>query len=149
MAPKTFDVPGGQTVEVPDPKQAKETGRATRRTYPAKYKAAILAEYDGLDKTGKGELLRREGLYTSLISAWRDQRDRGALKALEASPGRRAKGPAEREVERLAAENAKLAKRLATADRVIEVQGKLSALLEDLAAEGAQSTSDTETRRRR
>ncbi|MGB5756586.1 MAG: hypothetical protein WBM50_06700, partial [Acidimicrobiales bacterium] len=94
MPPKTFDVPGGQTVVVPDPKPE----RATRRTYPAKYKAAILAEYDQLDKQGKGELLRREGLYTSLISAWREQRDRGALKALESTPGRPAKDPRDREL---------------------------------------------------
>lgn len=133
MPPKTFDVPGGQTLVVPDPKPE----RAKRRTYSAKYKAAILAEYEQLDKQGKGELLRREGLYTSLISAWRDQRDRGALAALEAAPGRRGKDPRERELDRLRTENDKLSERLETAERVIEVQGKLSALLEDLAAEGA------------
>jgi transposase-like protein len=146
MPPKTFDVPGGQTVVVPDPKAE----RPTRRTYPARYKAAILAEYDQLDKRGKGELLRREGLYTSLISAWREQRDRGALKALEASPGRPVKDTRDRELDRLRAENAKLAKRLETAERVIEVQGKLSALLEDLAAEGATTepaASDPKRRR--
>ena len=49
------------------------------RQYPAKYKAEILAEYERLDKAGKGALLRREGLYTSLISEWRKQRDRGAM----------------------------------------------------------------------
>ncbi|MDZ7734588.1 MAG: hypothetical protein U5R31_17230 [Acidimicrobiia bacterium] len=81
--------------------------------------------------------MRREGLYTSLISAWRDQRDRGALAALEAAPGRRGKDPRERELDRLRTENDKLSERLETAERVIEVQGKLSALLEDLAAEGA------------
>ena len=145
MPPKTFDVPGGQNLVVPDPKPQ----RATRRTYPAKYKAAILAEYDQLDKQGKGELLRREGLYTSLISAWRDQRDRGGLKALESTPGRPAKDPRERELERLRAENDKLAKRLETAERVIEVQGKLSALLEDLAAEGATDTTASTPKRRR
>ncbi len=145
MPPKTFDVPGGQTLVVPDPKP----DRATRRTYPAKYKAAILAEYDQLDKQGKGELLRREGLYTSLISAWRDQRDRGALKALESTPGRPAKDPRDRELDRLRAENDKLAKRLETAERVIEVQGKLSALLEDLAAEGATDTPASTPKRRR
>ena len=81
MTLKAFEVPGGQTLVVPDSKQP---GRATRRSYSAKYKAAILAEYDDLDKAGKGALLRREGLYTSLIDAWRKQRDRGGRKALEA-----------------------------------------------------------------
>lgn len=145
MPPKTFDVPGGETLVVPDPKSE----RATRRTYPAKYKAAILAEYELLDKHGKGELLRREGLYTSLITAWRDQRDRGALKALESAPGRPAKDPRDRELDRLRAENDKLAKRLETAERVIEVQGKLSALLEDLAAEGAMTDTNASGQKRR
>jgi transposase-like protein len=144
MVLKAFEVPGGQTLVVPDSKQP---GRATRRSYPAKYKAAILAEYDGLDKAGKGALLRREGLYTSLIDAWRKQRDRGALKALEAPAGRPAKDPRDRELERLRAENDRLARKLETAQRVIEVQGKLSALLEGLAAEGATETSEPATRR--
>jgi transposase len=144
--PKTFDVPGGQTVVVPDPKMPE---RATRRKYPAAYKQRILEEYEQLDKAGKGELLRREGLYTSLITAWRDQRDRGAVKALEATPGRPAKDPRERELDRLRVENAKLAKRLETAERVIDVQGKLSALLEDLAAEGADRPAASDPKRRR
>jgi hypothetical protein len=48
----------------------------------------ILAEYERRDRDGKGALLRREGLYTSLISEWRKQRDQGALQALAAAPGR-------------------------------------------------------------
>lgn len=136
MLTKTFDVPGGDAVVVPDPMSLE---RPWRRTYTAGYKAAVLEEYERLDKTGKGELLRREGLYTSLISAWRQQRDRGALEALAASPGRRAKDPRDVEIARLRGANEKLAKDLTTARRVIEVQGKLSALLEDLAAEGATS----------
>ncbi|MGH9262841.1 MAG: hypothetical protein ACRD08_23565 [Acidimicrobiales bacterium] len=130
---------------MPDPKVPE---RATRRRYPAKYKAAILAEYDRLDKAGKGELLRREGLYTSLISAWRDQRDRGALEALGSTPGRRPKDPRARELDRLRADNERLAKKLETAERVIEVQGKLSALLEDLAAKGATTEASDPKRRR-
>ncbi len=60
--------------DVPDPEVGE---RASRRTYTAKYKLEVLAEYERLDKAGKGALLRREGLYTSLISAWREQRDNG------------------------------------------------------------------------
>jgi transposase len=147
MTVKTFEVlPGGQTLVVPD---SKHPGRATRRSYPAKYKAAILAEYDGLDKAGKGALLRREGLYTSLLDAWRKQRDRGGLKALDAPAGRPVKDPRDRELDRLRVENARLVKKLETAERVIEVQGKLSALLEDLAAEGANETSEQPKRRPR
>jgi DNA-binding MarR family transcriptional regulator len=54
MATKTFEGPGGQSVVVPDPQVPQ---RARRRSYSAKYKAAILAEYDKLDKRGKGELI--------------------------------------------------------------------------------------------
>jgi transposase-like protein len=64
----------------PDP-QVPERPRPPR-TYPAAYKLRILAQYEQLDKQGKGALLRREGLYTSLISEWRKQRDKGALAAL-------------------------------------------------------------------
>jgi transposase-like protein len=120
--------------EVPDP-QVPE--RARRRSYSAKYKAAILAEYDGLDRDGRGALLRREGLYSSLISEWRKQRDKGALEALGKTRGRPPADPVERENARLQAEVAKLRSELETSRRVIEVQGKLSALLEQLATGGA------------
>jgi transposase len=120
--------------EVPDP-QVPE--RATRRSYSARYKAAILAEYDGLDRDGRGALMRREGLYSSLISEWRKQRDKGALEALGKTRGRPPVDPVERENARLKAEIAKLQAELETSRRVIEVQGKLSALLEQLATGGA------------
>lgn len=120
--------------EVPDP-QVPE--RARRRSYSAKYKAAILAEYDALDRDGRGALMRREGLYSSLISEWRKQRDKGALEALGKTRGRPPADPVERENARLKAEVAKLQAELETSRRVIEVQGKLSALLEQLATGGA------------
>jgi transposase len=62
--------------QVPDPEVP---AKARSRTYSAAYKARVLVEYESLDKAGKGALLRREGLYTSLISAWRQQRDQGAV----------------------------------------------------------------------
>jgi transposase len=125
--------------QVPDPEVP---ARAKPRTYSARYKARILAEYEGLDKAGKGALLRREGLYTSLISAWRDQRDKGALQALAAPAGRPAADPAERENARLRRENERLAAELAKARKVIEVQGKLSALLGQLATDSPSSGSE-------
>jgi transposase len=120
--------------EVPDP-QVPE--RARRRSYSAKYKAAILVEYDALDRDGRGALMRREGLYSSLISEWRKQRDKGALEALGKTRGRPPADPVERENARLKAEVARLQAELETSRRVIEVQGKLSALLEQLATGGA------------
>jgi transposase-like protein len=121
-------------VDDPDPEVPE---RAKRRTYTARYKLEILAEYEGLDRDGKGALLRREGLYTSLISEWRNQRDRGALQALGSKPGRPPADPLERENTRLRSRVGQLEDDLDKAHKVIEVQGKLSALLEQLATDGA------------
>ena len=122
----------------PDP-EVPERARGPRR-YSPRYKAQILAEYERLDKAGKGALLRREGLYTSLISEWRKQRDRGALQALAAPAGRPPADSRDREVARLRKQNQRLEAELAKARRVIEVQGKLSALLEQLATDSVPET---------
>jgi transposase len=122
----------------PDP-EVPERARGPRR-YSPRYKAQILEEYERLDKAGKGALLRREGLYTSLISEWRKQRDRGALQALAAPAGRPPTDPRDREVARLRKANQHLEAGLAKARKVIEVQGKLSALLEQLATDSVPET---------
>lgn len=119
----------------PDP-EVPERARGPRR-YSAKYKARVLAEYETLDKAGKGALLRREGLYSSLITAWREQRDRGALAALAKPAGRRPVDPLERENAKLRHRVEKLEGELDKARKVIEVQGKLSALLEQFATDSA------------
>jgi transposase len=122
--------------QVPDP-QVPERPRPPRQ-YPAAYKLRILEEYERLDKAGKGALLRREGLYTSLLSEWRKQRDKGALQALQQRRGRPPVDPLLRENARLAAENARLRDQLARQAKVLEVQGELSALLSRLAASSAE-----------
>lgn len=130
-------VPVTDDIPIPDPEVPERARRP--RTYSARYKAQILAEYESLDKAGKGALLRREGLYTSLISDWRKQRDRGALAELAKPSGRPPVDPVEREVARLRRENERLAGELEKAKKVIEVQGKLSALLEQLATDSERS----------
>jgi transposase len=130
--------PGGR-VSDPDPEIPE---RAKRRSYTARYKLEILDEYETLDRDGKGALLRREGLYSSLLSEWRKQRDKGALEALATKPGRQRLDPVERDNVRLRQRVGRLEDELGTARRVIEVQGKLSALLEELATNSA----DTATR---
>ncbi|MFI7481303.1 transposase [Kocuria sp. M1R5S2] len=125
--------------DVPDPEVPE---RARRRTYTAKYKADVLAEYEACDRAGKGALLRREGLYSSLISSWRDQREAGALEALGKSSGPAPTDPATREVARLGKENQRLAAELEKAKAVIEVQGKLSALLDTLATDSSDNDSE-------
>ena len=81
---------------VPDPELA-ET--AKRRTFTAKYKLSIVREADRCSKPGEiGALLRREGLYSSHLGKWREQRDQGALGALEPKP-RGPRGPSPDAVE--------------------------------------------------
>jgi transposase len=126
--------------QVPNP-EVPERPRPPRQ-YPAAYKLRILEEYEQLDKAGKGALLRREGLYTSLISEWRKQRDRGALAALQQRRGRPPIDPRDRELARLQRNNARLREQLERARKVIEVQGELSALLDRLA--NGSATDDSE-----
>ena len=95
-----------------------------------------------MDKAGKGALLRREGLYTSLISAWRIQRDQGARAALAKPAGRPPADTRDKEIARLRRENERLAAELGKARKVIEVQGKLSALLGQLATDSPSSGSE-------
>ena len=125
--------------QVPDPEVP---AKARSRSYSAAYKARILDEYESLDKAGKGALLRREGLYTSLISAWRIQRDQGARAALAKPAGRPPADTRDKEIARLRRENERLAGELGKARKVIEVQGKLSALLGQLATDSPSSGSE-------
>ncbi|HEY0518952.1 MAG TPA: hypothetical protein VGC84_05615 [Ilumatobacteraceae bacterium] len=124
--------PGVTTAIGSRPEMSAPEGRASRRRYGAAYKLEILGEYDALDRDGKGELLRREVLYTSLLSEWRKQRDRGAIEALAGKPGRPPLDPVERENTRLRQRVERLEGDLSRARSVIEVQGKVSALLEEL-----------------
>lgn len=91
---------------------------------------------------GKGALLRREGLYTSLISAWRQQRDQGARAALARPAGRPPADARDKELARLRQENERLAAELRKPRKVIEVQGKLSALLGQLATDSPNTGSE-------
>jgi transposase len=120
----------------PDP-EVPERAKPPRR-FPADYKARILAEYEHLSKAEKGALLRREGLYSSLVTEWRRQADQGVTEALGRSSGRQQSDPRDREIATLKKKNEKLTSELDKARKVIEVQGKLSALLEQLATDSAQ-----------
>jgi transposase len=106
--------------------------KARRRQFSAAYKARILREAEACRATGQiGALLRREGLYSSHLVDWRRLRARGALEALAAKKrGRKpVRDARDRELARLARENARLRRRLAQAEAVIEVQKKLSTIL--------------------
>ena len=111
---------------MPDPEVPE---RPVRRRFSAQYKLDILAQIDAAEPGGIGAILRREGLYSSHLVAWRRARDRGALEALARPSGRPRPNPLAKENERLQRENTRLSGRLATAERIIEIQSKVSALL--------------------
>ena len=107
--------------------------------FSPEYKLSILAEYERCSESGeKGAILRREGLYSSIITDWRRQHRHGLLKAgLGRSDGGRG-GPSLSEVAKLRTENERLRAKLAQAEVVIDVQGKVHALLEEI-SKGAAS----------
>jgi transposase-like protein len=125
----------GERQERPDPEVPE---RARRRTFTAQYKQEVLAAYEAAPDGEKGAVLRREGLYSSLISEWRRARDAGALAGLKQPRGRPAADPRDAEIARLRKEKAKLEKELATSRFVVEVQSELRALLETI-SEGADT----------
>ena len=117
-----------------------------KRSWPAQYKLDILGEIDAAKATGGsgavGEICRRENLYSSLISEWRNQRDAGALEALKGSKvGRPARDRARAELAETRRRVEALEAELATAKELIEAQGKVSALLQELSRESAEANS--------
>jgi transposase-like protein len=116
----------GEVTEVPE--------KARRRTYTAEYKLKIVKEADTCSGTGDiGALLRREGLYSSQLTTWRQARDRGEL-----APGSKAKkrGPTavpvdarDKTIADQARQIAKLTARAERAEAIAEIQKKVAALL--------------------
>ncbi len=112
---------------VPDPEVRP---RAKHRHFTAEYKQQILDEAAACTERGQvGALLRREGLYSSHLSKWRQQQAAGALDGLQ--PKRRGPktDPQAQELEQLRRENQRLQERLQKAELIIEVQKKVSLLL--------------------
>jgi transposase len=115
---------------VPDPELVE---RAKRRRFTAEYKLRILREAEACTRPGEiGVLLRREGLYTSHLTAWRKQRDVGALEALGRPRGRKRADPREAQIAALRRRAERAEAELERARKVIEVQGNVSALLGEL-----------------
>ena len=132
----------GGVIEPPTPNPEVLERSAGRRQFSAKYKAKILAEYDALPRLERGAMLRREGLYSSLMTTWRRQRDEGAREALARPAGRQKADPRDREITGLKREVDRLESELDKSRRVIEIQGKLSALLETLASNSTAESSE-------
>ena len=120
--------------------------RRARRSWPAQYKLDILEEIEEAKRTGEttvAEICRREGLYSSLITQWRQQRDEGALQGLrDAKPGRPKKDRTRDELARLRVRVAELEDELDTAHELIETQGKVSALLQEMSRKSAEDNTN-------
>ena len=113
----------------PDPEVV---AQAKRRTFTADYKQRILTEVDRAKGSGGvGALLRREGLYSSLLATWRRERATGVRQAL--GPHKRGpkskRDPVQEEILKLQKDNARLTEQLRKAEIVIDVQKKVGALL--------------------
>jgi transposase-like protein len=116
----------GEVTEVPE--------KAKRRTYTAEYKLKIVKEAEACKEPGDiGALLRREGLYSSHLTTWRQARDRGEL-----APGAttRKRGPKtsvrddrDKRIAELERQVAKLTTRAERAEAIAEIQKKVAALL--------------------
>jgi transposase len=103
-----------------------------RRRFTAAFKQAILDKTDRAEAGEIGAILRKHGLYSSLLSDWRKARDRGTIAAL--TPKKRgpksSSDPKQEEVDRLSREVAQLRRELEVAELIIGVQKKVSRLLE-------------------
>jgi transposase len=118
-------------IERPDPEVP---AKARRRRFSAQYKKKILEEADGCkgNPGAMGALLRREGLYSSHLTTWRKQREKGELDGLAPKKrGRKAKpiNPLARKVRELESETRRLQKQLDRAETIISFQKKLSEML--------------------
>jgi transposase-like protein len=106
--------------------------QAQRRRFTAEYKQRILAETDHAKGSGSiGALLRREGLYSSLLATWRREREVGVRQAL--SPQKRGpkskRDPVAEENQQLRRETQRLTEELRKAEIVIDIQKKVAMLL--------------------
>ena len=128
--PAKVSAVAGSSASRPDPEVV---ARPQRRTYTVEYKQRILEEAEAAAATrgGVGALLRREGLYSSLLYVWRRERDQGIREAL--TPQKRGpkskRDPMEEENQKLRRQNARLTEDLRKAHIIIDVQKKVAALL--------------------
>jgi transposase-like protein len=121
-------------------------GPRRRRAFTADDKLAYLHAYEQACEHGDGgAYLRREGLYSSLISEWRKQRDAGVLAGKRAGEKVGRLTAEQAEIARLTGELARANKRLSTTETALDIMGKAHALLETL----SESADSDEQRKKR
>jgi len=121
-------------------------GPSRRRSFTPAQKLRHLSEYEAACQEGQGgAYLRREGLYSSLISEWRRLRDAGLLEGRE--PGSRVGRPTAEQAElaRLRRRVAEAEAKLATTQTALDIMGKAHALLEQI----SESAEPERPRRKR
>lgn len=128
--------PNGVGPALPDPQVVPKAAKAKRRRFSASDKRRILAAVDQASEPGEiGRILRREGIYHSLLSRWRQQRAEGIELGLSEKP-RGVKGPRvktlQEENRKLQRQKARLEEELRRARIIIEFQKKAAALFEPL-----------------
>ena len=114
----------------PGPPDPEVVEKPKRRRFSAEYRLRIVREADACKEPGQiGALLRREGLYSSLLTAWRRQRDKEALEGLRSKkrgPKSKAVDP---RVKRLEREVSRLKRKLDQAETIIDIQKKVAWML--------------------
>ena len=106
--------------------------KAKRKRFTAAEKLRIMREVDACQGSGEiGGLLRREGIYSSYLTTWRRQRERGELDGL--SPQKRGPKPNPEAIElaKLRREHERLQERLRQAELIISVQKKVAQMLQE------------------
>lgn len=120
-----------RTIPRPEVRDPQVPEKAQRRRFTAEFKLQVLREADRCTEPGTiGALLRRHGLYSSLLTTWRRERDEGALSHLGRKRGRKStRNPLADRVAELERENRKLQNRLRQAETIIDVQKKVAEIL--------------------
>lgn len=124
-----------KTIDQKSEKNPEVVEKASRRRFTAEYKQRIATEAEACSQPGElGALLRREGLYSSLVQRWRRQLRESSLSSSKKSP--RKESPSQ-EIARLKRENERLAEKLRQAELIIDVQKKVSEMIQTRSQEKA------------
>ena len=130
---RSDEAPSAGANAAPTPPDPEVVAKPTRRQFTAQYRLRILEEADRCTELGEvGRLLRREGLYSSHLTAWRKARRNGSLQGLASKKrGAKAKSrnPLSPKVLELEAKVARLEKELHTAHTILDIQEKVAGLL--------------------
>lgn len=124
---------------------ADPAARPVRRTYTAEYRARVLAEYEAAEHGQKSAVLRREGIYQTLVAEWAKARDAEAA----GQTYRRVRKSRSKETTvvaravKLEAENARLTRKLEQTQAALDVMGKAHRLLELLCEDSTLSQPAT------